>query len=90
MKDQVTRLKASLEAQRAAAQRAADQQAVAGGAAVKFEVVEMSAGSTKDFYGGLEGRVGEWRRGPLGSHSLRSKGIRGLTGEPRREPSSPG
>jgi len=56
MKEQVALLKKSLEAQKAAAQQAAS------GAAAKFEVVAMSAGSTKDFYEGLEGRVGEWQQ----------------------------
>ena len=56
MKEQVALLQKSLEAQKAAAQQAAS------GAAAKFEVVAMSAGSTKDFYEGLEGRVGEWQQ----------------------------
>ena len=48
MKEQVALLKKSLEAQKAVEEDSA-----------KFQVVPMSAGSTKDFYEGLEGRVGE-------------------------------
>ena len=48
MKEQVALLKKSLEAQKAVEDDSA-----------KFQVVAMSAGSTKDFTLGLEGRVGE-------------------------------